>query len=45
MNEPLPDTLYHYTDIHALQGIWEKGAIWGTESLSVAMKKYPLVAK
>ncbi len=32
MNEPLPDTLYHYTDIHALQEIWEKGAIWGTES-------------
>jgi hypothetical protein len=31
-NKPLPDTLYHYTDIHALHGIWEKGELWGTES-------------
>lgn len=31
-NKPLPETLYHYTDIHALQGIWEKGELWGTES-------------
>jgi hypothetical protein len=31
-NKPLPDTLYHYTDIHALQGIWENGELWGTES-------------
>ena len=26
----LPDTLYHYTDINGLAGIWEKGQIWAT---------------
>jgi hypothetical protein len=28
----LPDTLYHYTDIKGLQGIWEEGNLWGTGS-------------
>jgi len=29
----LPDTLYHYTDIYGLAGIWEKGQIWATNSM------------
>lgn len=29
----LPDTLYHYTDINGLAGIWEKGQIWATNSM------------
>jgi hypothetical protein len=28
----LPETLYHYTDINGLAGIWEKGHIWATSS-------------
>lgn len=32
MRDDLPDTLYHYTDIHALQGIVEKSEFWATES-------------
>lgn len=26
----LPDTLYHYTDINGLKGIWEDGHLWAT---------------
>jgi Protein of unknown function (DUF2971) len=29
----LPETLYHYTDINGVQGIWEKGELWLTHSL------------
>lgn len=29
----LPDTLYHYTDLNGLAGIWEKGRMWATNSL------------
>jgi hypothetical protein len=29
----LPDTLYHYTDINGLRGIFEDGEIWATNSL------------
>jgi Arc/MetJ family transcription regulator len=29
-DQDLPDTLYHYTDINGLQGIWEKGHLWAT---------------
>lgn len=29
----LPETLYHYTDINGLVGIWEKGQIWATNSM------------
>jgi hypothetical protein len=28
----LPEVLYHYTDIKGLQGIWEEGQIWATDS-------------
>ncbi len=28
----LPDTLYHYTDINGLRGMWEDGEIWATNS-------------
>lgn len=29
----LPSTLYHYTDIYGLQGIYEKGELWATNGL------------
>lgn len=29
----LPETLYHYTDINGVQGIWESGTIWATNSM------------
>jgi hypothetical protein len=29
----LPDTLYHYTDIYGLKGIYEDGQLWATNSL------------
>lgn len=29
--ERLPRTLYHYTDIYGLQGIYEKGELWATD--------------
>lgn len=29
----LPETLYHYTDIRGVQGIWEKGELWATSAL------------
>lgn len=32
MSADLPSSLYHYTDIHALKGIWESGEFWATES-------------
>lgn len=28
----LPETIYHYTDIHGLQGIYEDGVLWATDS-------------
>lgn len=31
--ERLPTTLYHYTDIYGLQGIYEKGELWATHGL------------
>ncbi|KXF54642.1 hypothetical protein AXA44_40540 [Rhodococcus sp. SC4] len=30
--EDLPETIYHYTDIHGLQGIYEQGKLWATSS-------------
>ncbi len=29
-DQDLPDTLYHYTDIAGLKGIWEDGHLWAT---------------
>ncbi|MUL85217.1 MULTISPECIES: DUF2971 domain-containing protein [unclassified Mycolicibacterium] len=29
----LPETLYHYTDLRGVQGIWENGELWGTNAL------------
>jgi hypothetical protein len=29
-DQNLPDTLYHYTDINGLKGIWEEGNLWAT---------------
>lgn len=29
-DQDLPDTLYHYTDITGLKGIWEDGHLWAT---------------
>ncbi|MFL0278165.1 DUF2971 domain-containing protein [Mycobacterium sp. SMC-19] len=31
--EPLPDTLYHYTDIYGLEGIYRSGELWATNAL------------
>jgi hypothetical protein len=31
-DQDLPDTLYHYTDINGLKGIWEDGHLWATGS-------------
>ncbi|WP_342338667.1 MULTISPECIES: DUF2971 domain-containing protein [unclassified Rhodococcus (in: high G+C Gram-positive bacteria)] len=30
--DDLPETVYHYTDIHGLQGIYEHGKLWATNS-------------
>ncbi|MFC7451282.1 DUF2971 domain-containing protein [Rhodococcus daqingensis] len=32
MHADLPETVYHYTDIHGVQGIYESGELWATSS-------------